>query len=188
MSFSDQVDAVQKRATDLKNSFDVARHETNEQVKARIGRAKSDIEARESDVKEKTGQAADHAQSQWKSLKDDAASKVQNFRDRIDRRRDEHDVKMAEKDAEAAEEDAADALDYATWVIEQAQLAVLVAIDARSYANARAAQSPAGLAGCCRAVGWFPHGPQPGGFPVCTHAGRDLRLRDRRRALHGRGP
>jgi hypothetical protein len=51
---------------------------------------------------------------------------------------------MAEEDAEAAEYDAADALDYATWAVDQAQLAVLDAIDARSWADARAAASPPG--------------------------------------------
>jgi hypothetical protein len=142
MDVSDQVDALQKRAADLKNSFDAARHETNEQVKARIGQAKEDIAARERDVKEKAGQTADRTQSEWKSLKADAASKMQNLHDRIDRKRDQHDVKMAEGEAEAAEDDAADALDYAIWVIDQAQLAVLYAIDARSSADARAAQSP----------------------------------------------
>ena len=36
MSVSEQVDALQKRAADLKSSADQARHETNEQIKARI--------------------------------------------------------------------------------------------------------------------------------------------------------
>jgi outer membrane murein-binding lipoprotein Lpp len=72
----------------------------------------------------------------------DAAARAQDLRDRIDRQRNDHDVKKAERQAEAAEEDAADALDYALWVVDQAQLAVLDAIDARSWANARAAASP----------------------------------------------
>ena len=53
-------------------------------------------------------------------------------------------MKAAERDAEAAEDDAADALDYADWVIDQAELAVLDAADARAWANARAAASPGG--------------------------------------------
>jgi hypothetical protein len=57
----------------------------------------------------------------------------------MDRQRGEHDARKAERQAEAAEEDAADALDYALWVIDQAELAVLDAIDARSWADARAA-------------------------------------------------
>ena len=81
-------------------------------------------------------------QGQWKSLKADAAAKIQDMHDRVDRKRDEHDVKKAERDAQDAEEDAADALDYATWVIDQAQVAVLYAIDARTWADEQAAASP----------------------------------------------
>ena len=51
---------------------------------------------------------------------------------------------MAEEDAEAAEADAAGALDYATWAVDQARLAVLAAIDARTWADARAAASQPG--------------------------------------------
>ena len=73
MNVSEQVDALQKRVADLKSSADQARRETNEQIKARIDQAKADIAARQSAVKAKAGQAADQAQSQWKSMKADAA-------------------------------------------------------------------------------------------------------------------
>ncbi len=142
MTISDQIDALQKRAVDLKNSFDKSRQETNEQVKARLSHAKADIAARQSVVKEKTEQTTDRTQSQWQSMKADADAKVQAMHDRVDRKRDEHDVKKAARDAEAAEEDAADALDYAAWAVDQAQLAVLDAVDARTWADERAAASP----------------------------------------------
>jgi len=142
MNVSEQIDALQKRAADLKSSFEQARHETNEQVKARIDRTKADIAARQSAVNAKAGQAAAHTQSQWKSMQADAATKMQDLQDRIARKRDQHDVKMAEEDAEDAEQDAADALDYAAWAVDQAQLAVLDAVDARTWADARAAASP----------------------------------------------
>jgi chromosome segregation ATPase len=142
MSVSEQIDALQQRAAELKGSADQARHETDAQIKARIDKTRADITARQDAVKAKTGQAADHAQSQWKSMKADAAARTQDLRDRVDRKRDERDAKKAEREAEEAEEDAADALDYALWVVDQAQLAVLDAIDARSWADARAAASP----------------------------------------------
>src|ERR1700735_5644835 len=69
MSISQQVDAVQARAAELKTSADQARHETNEQVQARISQAKADIAARQSAVKEKAGQAADQPQSLEQPLK-----------------------------------------------------------------------------------------------------------------------
>ena len=76
MSISEQVDALQKRVAELKSSADQARQETNEQVKARITQAKADIAARESVVKEKTEQAADQTQNQWKKLQADNAAKM----------------------------------------------------------------------------------------------------------------
>jgi hypothetical protein len=141
MTISDQIDALQKRAADLKSSFDKSRKETNEQVKARLSHAKADIDARQGAAKDKAEQAADRTQSQWKSMKADAAAKVQALHDRVDRKRDEHDVKEAAKDADVAEQDAADALDYASWAVDQAQLAVLDAVDARTWADERAAAS-----------------------------------------------
>jgi len=142
MSISEQVDALQQRVAELKSSADQARQETNEQVKARISQAKVDIAARESAVKEKTEQAADQTQNQWKKLQADNAAKMKDLHDRIGRQREERDVKKAQKEADNAEEDAADALDYAAWAVDQAQLAVLDAIDARTWADARAAASP----------------------------------------------
>lgn len=136
MSISDQINALQQRAADLKSSFDQSKRETNEQVKERLGQAKADVEARQDAVKAKAGQAADHAQSHWAAMKADAAARQAAFHDKIDRKRDEHDAKVAERDAEDAEADAADALDYAAWAVDQAQLAVLDAADARTWADA----------------------------------------------------
>ena len=139
MSISDQINALQQRAADLKSSFDHSKKETNEQVKERLGQARANVEARQDAVKAKAGQAAGRAQSQWAAMKADAAARQAAFQDKIDRKRDEHDAKVAERDAEDAEADAADALDYAAWALDQAQLAVLDAADARTWADALAA-------------------------------------------------
>src|SRR6266516_3123157 len=98
MNGSDQIDALEQRVADLKSSFGQARKETNEQVKARLDRAKADIAARQTAVTEKAGQASGRAQSQWKSMQADAQAKMQDLQDRIARKRDQHDVKMAEED------------------------------------------------------------------------------------------
>ena len=61
---------------------------------------------------------------------------------KIDKRADQLDAKAAAKDADWAEQDAADAIDYAVWMVYDAQLAVLDALDARIYADERP-RSPA---------------------------------------------
>ena len=138
----EHLDGLQKQVTHLKNSADQARAESSAQVRARIEQAKVDIAAHQESAQETTGRAAGRAQSQWQSMRTDAAAKMQNLRDRIDRKRDEADAKAAADDAEGAEEDAVDALDFAAWAAQQAELAVLDAIDARAWAYERAAASP----------------------------------------------
>ena len=139
----EHLDALQKQVTHLRNSADQAREESSAQVRARVEQAKADIATHQKSAQEATGRAAERAQSQWQSMRADAAAKMGNLHDRIDRKRDELDVKAAADDADGAEADAVDALDFAEWAAEQAELAVLDAIDARAWAVERAAASPA---------------------------------------------
>jgi hypothetical protein len=88
------VDALQKQVTHLKNAADQAREETGAQVRARIEQAKADVAAQQEPAREKAGQAAGRGQSQWQSMKADAAAKMQDLQDRIGRKHDELDVKM----------------------------------------------------------------------------------------------
>ena len=142
MTISEQVDALQAKVAELKSSLDASRHETNEQIKARVATAKAKAQAAQQTVHGKAEQAADHAHTQWQSFKADTSAKMADLQGRIERQRDERDAKAAERDAEQAEDDAANALDYAAWAIDQAEAAVLYAADARAWANARAAASP----------------------------------------------
>jgi hypothetical protein len=135
------VEALQQQVTHLKDAVDQAREETSAQVRARIVQAKADAAAHQEPTRAQAGQAAGRAQSQWQSMRADAAAKMRGLQDRMGRQRDELDATMAEDDAGAAEEDALDALGYAKWAVEQAELAVLDAIDARAWADERAAAS-----------------------------------------------
>jgi hypothetical protein len=72
-------------------------------------------------------------------MKADAAARREDMKAKIDKRADQLDAKAAAKDADWAEQDAADAIDYAVWMVYDAQLAVLDALDARIYADERAA-------------------------------------------------
>jgi cell division septum initiation protein DivIVA len=132
------VDTLQKQITHLKAAMDLARKETSEQVRTRIQQVKADMAAQES-ASEPAGQATGRAQNRWQSIKADAAAKAQDMHDRMDRKRDELDAKSAQQDAEGAEEDALDALGFARWAVGQAEVAILDAIDARAWADERAA-------------------------------------------------
>lgn len=135
------VEALQDQVTHLKISAYEAREESSAQVRARIEQAKADAAADQEPAREQAGQAADRGHGQWQSMKADATAKMQGLHGRMDRKRDEMDANMAEDDAEGAEADAVDALGYARWAVEQAELAVLDSIDARAWADERAAAS-----------------------------------------------
>ena len=90
------------------------------------------------DVKQQADEVGDRAQTKWAEMKADAAARRQDIKAKIEKRADQLDAKAAATDADWAEQDAADALDYAVYVIYDAQLAVLDALDARAYADERA--------------------------------------------------
>lgn len=137
------VDAVQEQAAELRTTVDQAREESSEQVRSRIEQLRADSAAQRGSARDKARQTADQAQSQWQSMRADAAAKMQDMHDRIDRKRDEMDVTKAEHHAEHAETDAEEALDFAWWAVGEAQLSVLDALDARAWADERAAASRA---------------------------------------------
>ena len=62
---------------------------------------------------------------------------MDDVKGKIDKRNRELDAKDAAREADWAEGEAQDALDFADWAIENAQLAMLDAIDARAYADER---------------------------------------------------
>jgi hypothetical protein len=57
-------------------------------------------------------------------MKADAAAKRHDVKAKIDQRNRELDANAAAGDADWAETDAADAIDYAAWTIDNAQLAI----------------------------------------------------------------
>jgi len=91
------------------------------------------------DAKQQAGEAADRAQSKWAQMKADAAARREDIKAKIDKRADERDAKAAAKEADWADLDASDAIDLAVYAVYDAQLAVLNALDARIYAEERAA-------------------------------------------------
>ena len=69
---------------------------------------------------------------------------MSDVKSNIDKRARHVDAKVAENDADWAEADAAEALDFADWAVQNAQLAILDAIHARTYADklVKAADNP----------------------------------------------
>jgi hypothetical protein len=138
MNFLAQFDDLQKRVAEARTAAQAAATESRDQLKQRIDRAQDELDGAVEDTKLQAGMAADETRSKWAQLKADAADHREDVKARIDKRTRELDAKAAANEAGWAETDAVAALDYAAWTVDSARLAVLDAIDARSYADERA--------------------------------------------------
>ena len=138
MDFSTKLENLKAKVDEVVTSARAAAAEDRDQLKQRVDQAQDEANKAVADAKQRADQAADRAQSKWAQMKTDAAARREDIKAKINKRADQLDAKAAAKDADWAEEDAADAIDYAIWVVSDAQLAVLDALDARAYADERA--------------------------------------------------
>ena len=141
MDFSSQLDDLQQRAANAKAAAQAAVSEDHDQLRQRIDQAKVDVDLAAKDARQDASAAAASARSKWAQMKADAAAKMDDLQARMDKRADQIDANLAAGQADGAEADAADAIDFASWTVDNARLAVLDAIDARVYADELAQQA-----------------------------------------------
>src|SRR4029450_13290223 len=143
MDFSRRLDELQQRVAATKATVQAAATESREQLRQRVGQAQQDAKDAQQRAQQRADQTTDRARGKFAQMKADAAAKMDDVQAKIDRRTRQLDAKAAATDADWGEADAADALDFADWAVDNAQLAILDAIDARAYADdlAKAASS-----------------------------------------------
>jgi hypothetical protein len=138
MDFSAKLENLKAKVNETVETARAAAAEDRDQLKQRVDKAQDDANQAMEGAKQQAGESADRAKSKWAQMKADAAAQREDMKAKIDKRADQLDAKGAATDADWAEQDAAEAIDYAVWVVYDAQLAVLDALDARAYADERA--------------------------------------------------
>ena len=133
--FYTRLDALQERVTSARSAVQAAAAETDVQLKQRIEQAQAKLDQSAENARQQASQASDGARVKWAQLKVDAAAKMNDVKANVDRRTRQADAKVADIEAAAAEADSAEALNFADWAVENAQLAMLDAIHARAYAD-----------------------------------------------------
>jgi hypothetical protein len=131
MDLTAQFEALQKRTSEATSAVRAATTEPREQVWQRIDQAQVDVNVALTDAKQQAGRAP----SKWAQMKADAAAKREDVKSKIDKRADRLDADTAAAEAEWTEGTAADAIDLASWAVENARLAALDAVEARAYAD-----------------------------------------------------
>jgi hypothetical protein len=135
MDFSARVDELQQRVAATKSAVHAAATESREQLRQRIDQAQQDAKDAQQRAQQRGDQTAERTRSKFAQMKADAAAKMDDIQAKIDKRTRQLDAKAAATDADWAEAEAADALDFADWAVDNAQLAMLDAIDARAHAK-----------------------------------------------------
>ena len=133
--FYKRLDDLQQQVTTARSAVRAAAAESDEQLRQRIEQAQADLDQSAETARQQVSQAADDARAKWAQVKADAAAEMSDVKANVDRRGRQMDAKVAAKEADWAEADSAEALDFADWAVENAQLAMLDAIHARTYAD-----------------------------------------------------
>jgi hypothetical protein len=135
MDFSGRLEELQQRVAATKAAVTAAATESREQLKQRVDQAQQDAKDAQQRAQQRSEQGTDRARSKFAQIKADATAKMDDIDATMHRRGRQLDAKVAGTDADWAEAEAADALDFAEWAVDSAQLAMLNAIDARAYAD-----------------------------------------------------
>jgi hypothetical protein len=138
MDFSARLDGLQRRVAAARSAVLAAATESREQRRRRIDQTQDDLDQAAKNAQRHAEQATAGASSKWAQMKADAAAKRDDVLVKIDKRNRQMDANAAADEADWADAEAADALDFADWAVDNAELAMLDAIDARAYADERA--------------------------------------------------
>jgi hypothetical protein len=134
-NFYNRLDALQQHVASTATAVHAAAAESDAQLKQRIDQVQGDLDKSVEDTRRQLSQASGSVRATWAELKAEAAVRMRDVKANLDRRTLQLDAKGAAKEADWAEADAADALDFADWAVENAELAMLDAIHARTYAD-----------------------------------------------------
>ena len=139
MALSDQLLKLSEQAKNLEASAEAIKDKNDAMITKRKTELKSSIDAQRMMLKDHVADANDKVEAQWDSQKKDISDSFQSLRQKAEARQAKWSAQRAENAAETAESDAMDEIDFATYAIEEAEYAILDAVDARNEADAKAA-------------------------------------------------
>ena len=141
MALSDQLLKLSDQAKKLEASAQAIKDKNDGAIAKRKTELKSSIDAQRMTMKDHVADANDKVEAQWDSQKKDISDSFESLRMKAEARHSRWSAQRAENAAESAEDDALDEIDFATYSIEEAEYAILDAVDARAEADAKAMKS-----------------------------------------------
>ena len=132
---SEQLADLSVRAKHAEDAFSAAQKEAHDKIEARKQKARAAATTAVEKVNQEIKSAGDSAARDWDTVKAKVAADINALKANVAEAKHDNDVKRTEKRAERLEWEAGFAIDYAIASVEQANLAVLDAIDGRARAE-----------------------------------------------------
>jgi hypothetical protein len=140
---SDDLRELADRAEKVEDTVKAAERESRDKLEAAIQKSKADAKTRQDAFKTQVKAKRAATAQQWEDLQNSHNEKVQQVKNKIESVKEAHEAKRARHLADALAADAEDLIRFAWMAIDDAELAVLEAIEADMYATSLAGQSKA---------------------------------------------
>jgi hypothetical protein len=124
-----------KRLSEQLSTLSARAKSTEDLVDASRDRLESQRATLEAAASERAAEVKADTATHWQELRDGLDARFASIRANVEERRSERDLKRAEHRADVAEQDAVDAVEFALYVLDQAEYAVVEAALARADAD-----------------------------------------------------
>ena len=135
---SDDLQGLSEHVENAEKKVAAAEQQSKEKVEASLKKSREDAKARQESFKASVKAKQANAALQWEELQANHNKKVQEIKNKIETEKEAREVKKAQKRADDAASYAAAAIMYVYLGIDEAEVAVLEAIDAQAYADSLA--------------------------------------------------
>lgn len=132
---SEQLAELSRRARNVEDAFTQAEKEARDKIDARRAQALAAAQSAAEKIDQQVKSVAAGASRDWAQLQAKIASDMGELSKYVAQTKHKIDIHRTEDRAEFLEADAGFAIDYAIAAVEQAQLAVLDAVEARRLAE-----------------------------------------------------
>src|SRR6266702_742393 len=134
-ALSEQLTDLAARSKKTEDVVAAAREKNRAKLESERDKLKTSIADRNAKAQERAASAEAKRQEWWSEARSSVDARFATMRAEADERRAEEDINKAERHAEQAEQDAADAIDWALYVLDQAEYSVIDAVIARADAD-----------------------------------------------------
>jgi len=135
---SESLKELSDHVANTENKVAAAEQETKAKVEASLQKSKADAKARQAAFKNHVQQEQAEAASIWEDMQNDFTQRLLQIKNKRETEMEAREVKKARQRAEDAEANAVTAIGFAYLAVDEAEVAILEALDAQAYAGSLA--------------------------------------------------